>query len=57
MKEDPKVLRSVFEELVETLAAQSVESATEFANEVFSEAGRASAAKVEINQLPDKGDF
>ena len=34
------MLRSVFEELAETLAAQSVESATEFANEVLSEVER-----------------
>ena len=57
MKEDPEVLRSVFEELTETLAAQSVESATEFANEVLSEVGRVSAAQVEIDPLPDKEDY
>ena len=57
VKEDLKVLRSVFEELAEMLAAHSVESATEFANEVFSEVERVSAAQVEIDPLPDKEDY
>ena len=57
MKEDLEVLRSIFEELAETLATQSVESATEFANEVLSEVERVSAAQVEIDQLLDKEDY
>ena len=57
MKEDLEVLRSFFEELAGTLAAQSVESATEFANEVLSEVERVSTAQVEIDPLPDKEDY
>ena len=34
-----------------------MESATEFANEVLSEAERVSAAQVEIDPLPDKEDY
>ena len=51
------MLRSVFEELVETLATQSVANATEFANEVLSEVERVSAAQVEIDPLSDKKDY
>ena len=51
------MLRSVFKKLAETFAVQSVESATEFANEVLSEVGRISAAQVEIDPLPDKEDY
>ena len=51
------MLRFVFEELAETLAAHSVESATEFANKVLSEVERVSAAQVKIDLLPDKEDY
>ena len=34
-----------------------MESATEFANEVFLEVERVSAAQVEIDPLPDKKDY
>ena len=57
MKEDLEILRSFFEELAGTLAAQSVKSATEFANEVLSEVERVSTAQLEIDPLPDKEDY
>ena len=57
MKKNPEVLRSIFEDLTETLAAQSMESAIKFANEVFPEVRRVSAAWVEIDPLPDKEDY
>ena len=57
VKEDLEVLQSVFEELAEMLAAQSMESATEFTNELFSEVERVSAAQVEIDPLSDKEDY
>ena len=57
VKEDLEVLRSVFEELAEMLAAQSVESATKFANEVLLEVERVGAAQVEIDPLPNKEDY
>ena len=57
VKVDPEVLRSILEKLAETLATQSVESATEFANEILSEVERVSAAQVEIDPLLDKEDY